>query len=302
MPRRARSVALVAVLLLVSAATTGRAQDPPKPPPPSKGTPLHGGGIVTVPQEYNTGLPVTPKYQQVQVTPTGDNDQPIAISDADKKSLTGKFSSTAASTSVTVNPAYFDSNLQKNVDVEDYHQVLAIAASPTNTNLVAVNDTSIEAYYFDKSTSMFVTLNVFDVIGAQYGDYKPLAYPILFNDNDGTSTVSGANMLYEYIEMNTFTSNLPSFTDGGTFSFTGGNSAALPGVLLSTTPFTFDPTTGPVGTGFTGTAFVGDVSSVTVVPEPASIALLVLGAAGVTASARGTRGHLARMCSGRASR
>jgi hypothetical protein len=81
--------------------------------------------------------------------------------------------------------------------------------------------------------------------------------------------------------------NLPLFLEGDTFAFVDGVSAALPGVVVGTSPIVFSDKTGlTTADPYTGDARVigiSDGSSVPV-PEPSSLTLMAVGLLGMLAT------------------
>ncbi len=283
MLRMSSVVAVLAVLLSSAAVSPTRVQaqpppvppgppaPPPKPPKPGPNQPVpRPGGVVTVTQV--PGANGIPTIMSTDIFLTTGGGGPIILPPATQAGFHYNYAYGSPSThTFTVPATALDTATGKTVDVEDYHEsqtLFAIGPSPANTSLTA--------YYFDPGNSQFTTYSVFAAVQEALGLNVELPYPIL--------TAGTTAPLYADIIANVYALAPPVLSIGETFSFVGGASAALPGVLLSTVPFTFDSTNGPSGDGFNGTVTVFGIDSLAAVPEPASLALLALGAAGALAA------------------
>jgi len=106
---------------------------------------------------------------------------------------------------------------------------------------------------------------------------QPVTVPIL---GSGTTQVFGAVDMLSY-----FNSGGTPPPDGMTISITNGTSSMLPGMVFGLSPIAFDPNSGYVNSNpFTGDVTVFGTSTLSAVPEPSSIVMLVMGVGVVTAA------------------
>jgi hypothetical protein len=261
-----RAIVVAAVLMAPAWSLTARADGntitPPKPHTPGPNQPLEGGGNVTVKQINNDkGMPT---IMSIDVGPTGAGGGTISLKPADQKNFHYDFAATSPSSHTFAIPASIVDANGDTQKVSDYHETATLfAAGPTPA------DTHVTAYYFDPGSSQFITFSAFAAVITAAGPFGEVDYPIL--------TVGTTAPLFSDIIVNVFAAPPPVLTIGETFSFVNGSSADLPGVLLSTTPFGFDPNLGPTGEGFNGTATVAGIDAISV-PEPPAAALLAVGA------------------------
>src|SRR5262249_20918036 len=93
--------------------------------------------------------------------------------------------------------------------------------------------------------------------------------------------------LYVGIDLTQWLSLPTPFTDGQPFNFTSGMSDELPGILVGTSPISFDPAVGfTAANPFSGMLHVQETIDGQVVPEPSSAALLVVGLVAMLTLAR----------------
>jgi hypothetical protein len=93
------------------------------------------------------------------------------------------------------------------------------------------------------------------------------------------SLSDGVDVLFAAVNLVDWLGNPAPFSPLEDFSFSGGVSSQLPGVLLSNSPIAFDSINGfSTANPFTGTAFVeGEIDGQAAVPEPSTWALVMLG-------------------------
>jgi hypothetical protein len=138
-------------------------------------------------------------------------------------------------------------------------------------------DLSIESVHFVEATQTWELLNIWGTIAQQVGNDVLIAIPDLYA-SDASGALDGVT-LYSLVDLAIFLKDLPAFTEGQVFDIVNGQTAALPGMYFSTDPFTFDPATGFSDPPYTGTAIaLTEHGFASLVPEPAPVALLALGA------------------------
>ena len=153
-------------------------------------------------------------------------------------------------------------------------------------SLDEVADLSIESVLKDPTTGQFALANVFGTLAERLGLNTVVSVPDLFADTNGDGKLGPGDDLYSLVDMNTYLNKIPTFTLGEDFSIVDGTSADLPGMTFSTTPFSFDPSTGFTGTPYTGTGTANAGHDVSAIPEPSPLATGSLAAAALTAAAR----------------
>lgn len=115
---------------------------------------------------------------------------------------------------------------------------------------------------------------------ARMAGLNELHIPDAFS-SDLEADADGDLTLYSVVNLLIFGPLAPSFSFGDEFMITGGVSALFPGMQFSSTPFTFDPLLGFVGTDFNGMATIHAAHEVFAIPEPSSV-ILLLSALGMT--------------------
>lgn len=146
------------------------------------------------------------------------------------------------------------------------------------------SDLRLESLFYNSASNTYSLQDLFGTIQHRLGNFAVVKVPDLYADTNGDGTLGSGGVLYSLVDMNAYLNNIPSFTEGGTFSIVNGTVAGLPGMLFSTTDFTFDPSTGFSGTDFTGDGVVESEHDLESVPEPGSLLLLgsgVLGLSGI---------------------
>ena len=147
-----------------------------------------------------------------------------------------------------------------------------------------------EAVFRDPANGNYVLANVFGTIAGIVGDYIPIDIPFMVADTNGVGS------LYSLVDVSAYLGAPPAFSLGEMFTSINGESPDLPGMMFSTTPFTFTDVGGFIGTPFDGQLTVeGDVSA-SAVPEPPSWMVLVAALALLRSSLRHTMSALGRCC------
>jgi len=180
-----------------------------------------------------------------------------------------------------------------NIAVKDFRQELELTG-----NTGEVSDLKFESINLDPDTNEFVLFNVFGVMAQKVGLFQDVIVPDLFADTDDSGDLGAGDVLYSLVDVNVYLDNIPSITEGGggaSFNIVGGVTSALPGMLFSTTPFSFNPTTGFSGTDFTGIAFAEATHTITATPEPSTGILLGVSFVGLAGASR-------RLCAARTKR
>jgi len=139
-------------------------------------------------------------------------------------------------------------------------------------NVVA--DLALEAVFIDNQGEYHLE-NIWGAIEGHVGQYFPVRIPDLYLLDNGLLVPDSS--LYSLVDLNTYLHDIPMFQLGDIFTIVNGTNASLPGMLFSTTPFTFDSQNSFTGTPFTGTGYTLTEHDLTTVPEPGSLALLCLG-------------------------
>jgi PEP-CTERM motif len=151
------------------------------------------------------------------------------------------------------------------------------------TNIVtgSVANLSMESLRFDPQSGQYALVDIFTTVAGLAGPAGSVFVPNVLDD-------SGTGDLYSLVDLSVYLNAPPVFTSGDIYSITNGTDASLPGMMFSTTPFTFDSNTGFVGTPFTGLGIVDGSSGLSVapVPEPSTLALLAVGFLGLGGALR----------------
>ena len=158
-------------------------------------------------------------------------------------------------------------------DVADWRQSSRIHSTANNSPIgdpVGTNWLSIESVYFDAPTNSYYMDGIFDLLHEVYGDGQFLHVPDLFADTNHSGALDDGDVLHSLVDLRQFCAGAPSFADNQTYAIVNGRVDALPGMMFSTTPFTFSAATGwDSGTPFTGDATTYSYHSLTSnTPEP----------------------------------
>ncbi|MGH8214366.1 MAG: PEP-CTERM sorting domain-containing protein [Rhodanobacteraceae bacterium] len=153
----------------------------------------------------------------------------------------------------------------------------------------------IEALFVDPNTGQVILGSVFDFVSQAYPG-ELLVLPDLWGDTNGDGTIGGGDLLYSLVDLNAYTNGGADlladvnarFVPGQEFEIANGVVAGLPGMLFSTTKFTFDPVNGYQGTPYTGSGFAVTDHEFASVPEPSTLTLFFVGLV-VVALATGKR-------------
>jgi len=160
--------------------------------------------------------------------------------------------------------------------VKDLGQTIKILGQNTGE----ISDLSIEAAVFNPTLGQFQLFNIFGVIGQLVGGQE-VDIPDLFADTNGDGSLDTGDVLYGLVNVVPYIEALPSVALGDSYMVVNGQVAGLPGMLFSTTPFSFDPTTGFSGTLYNGPALTEGIHGATAIPEPTSLALISIGVIGL---------------------
>lgn len=139
-----------------------------------------------------------------------------------------------------------------------------------------INDSSIEAVFFDPATNQYVLGNIFGVLADRAGGQEILI-PALFADTSGDGQLGAGDLLYSLVDLNLYLNQVPAFSLGDLFNIVNGQVTSLPGMVFSTSPFVFDERRGFTGTPFTGSGIVKAESGIAPVPEPSTWMLMIFG-------------------------
>lgn len=164
---------------------------------------------------------------------------------------------------------------------------------PGNIELGTKQELKIEALFIDPNTGHVILGSIFDFLGQAYHG-KFLILPDLWGDTNGDGVIGAGDYLYSLVDINAYThggSDLLAdvnarFVPGQEFQIVNGMVGALPGILFSTTEFTFDPVNGYQGTPYTGSGFAVTDHELASVPEPPTLTLFFAGLVAVALSTR----------------
>jgi hypothetical protein len=152
-----------------------------------------------------------------------------------------------------------------------------------------VADLDLESIFHDPDTDQFLIQDLFGTIAGNLGFETPVRVPDLFADTNGDGMLGEGDVLYSTVDMSQYIHVLPDFALGDTFTISNGLIAGLPGMMFSTTPFTYDPIVGISGTpaNLEGTVeALHEITPVPDIPEPASLLLVGSGALALIGYAR----------------
>jgi len=139
------------------------------------------------------------------------------------------------------------------------------------------SDLALESLFFDNLSQTYSLQDLFGTIAQSVGYNVVVAVPDLYADTNDDGSLDSGDVLYSLVDMSVYLNNIPTFTEGEAFNVVNGTVAGLPGMLFSTTDFTFNPSSGFTGTNYTGEADVESEHDLQATPEPAAIVLAGLG-------------------------
>lgn len=154
-------------------------------------------------------------------------------------------------------------------------------ASPIPETGGEVSDLSLESVHFNSASNTYSLQDLFGTIQHAFGNSVVVKIPDLYADTNGDGSLGTGDELFSLVDLSVYLNNNPTFTEGETFSIVNGRVAGLPGMLFSTTDFTFNPSTGFSGTDYTGDGTVESEHDVEAVPEPGSLLLVGSGLVGI---------------------
>jgi hypothetical protein len=155
---------------------------------------------------------------------------------------------------------------------------------PGNVQQGAKQQLKIEALFVDPVTHGVVLGSIADFVNQAYLG-SILHVPDLWADTNADGMIGAGDLLYSLVDLNAYTADGADliatvnarFSPGEEFQIVDGKVAGLPGMLFSTTDFTFDPATGYHGTPYTGDGFAVTDHEFPGVPEPATLLLTCAG-------------------------
>jgi MYXO-CTERM domain-containing protein len=140
----------------------------------------------------------------------------------------------------------------------------------------------LESLFFDPVLHQYELESIFDFLDNSVGVGVFVDIPDLWADTNNDGMIGAGDVLYSVVDLRAFLNGgngpIPTYTPGESFNIVNGQVAELPGMLFSTTAFTFDPATGYQGTPYTGIAIALTNHDPAGTPEPSS---LLVGAAGI---------------------
>ncbi len=164
-----------------------------------------------------------------------------------------------------------------NKAIKDIHQrVTRESGDAAVLSTGAFADLSIESIRFDPTANAYVLENIFGRLFDTVGPLEEVAIPDLFADVNEDGHLDGSDGLYSLVDLYVYLDNIPTFTFADQYQIVNGTTPALAGMLFSTTPFVFDPSSGFQYTAFTGTGTVDAQHGVTGVPESTSLLLVTI--------------------------
>ncbi len=241
----------------------------------------HGSGGGTIKQTCPTTPGVTGCIFGVRVSDSAG--LPIEVTDKDGKSFRDgvippfpKFSELLAPGGMVTFeiPSFVDVRDplggSKKESVEDILNISDIYRSPSSRA-----DLMIEAVAFDPTANVFFVNNIFSVIAERLGLGVGVKVPDLFADTNGNGTIGEGDVLYSLVDLYDYLDVVPNFAMGDTFEIINGIVAGLPGMMFSTTPFSFDENNGfNNGTPFSGIGHADTLHDISAVQEPPSLWLV----------------------------
>lgn len=167
---------------------------------------------------------------------------------------------------------------------------------PGNVGPGTKQQLKIEALFVDPNTGQVILGSIFDFLGQAYPQ-EFLLLPDLWGDTTGDGIIGVGDLLYSLVDINAYTNGgvdlladvNARFIPGQEFQIVNGLVSGLPGMLFSTTEFTFDPVNGYQGTPYTGSGFAVTDHELASVPEPPTLALFFAGLVAVALSTRKLR-------------
>jgi len=143
-------------------------------------------------------------------------------------------------------------------------------------------DLDLEALVFDATTDTYSLEDFFGRLRADVGEYVEIAIPDLYADTNGDGVLDSGDELYSLVDINKYLAAVPTFALGDIFSVNDGTVAGLPGMMFSTTPFSFDPATGfSSDSPYTGLAEAETEHLPEAVPEPSTWVLMSIALGGL---------------------
>ena len=140
-------------------------------------------------------------------------------------------------------------------------------------------DLYLESVFF--GSGVYSLQDLFGTIQQAIGNDVVVAVPDLYADTNGNGSLDDGDVLYSLVDMSVYLQAIPTFTEGEAFNIVNGTVAGLPGMMFSTTDFTFDSSTGFSGTPYTGEGDVESEHDVEATPEPAADGLAMAGLLGI---------------------
>ena len=268
-----------------------------RPPQPD------GGSIPSNPKDWNKGGVVREtstngSYTDFSVWPTDPQGNNITGNDANGNAWpqTRRNIRRDEHTDFVVPPGRIGGR-----DVADWRQSSRTHSSTSNSPIgdpAGTNWLSIESVYFDAQTSSYYMDGIFDLLHEVYGDGQFLHVPDLFADTNNSGALDDGDVLHSLVDLRQFCANAPGFADNQTYQIVNGHVDALPGMMFSTTPFTFSAATGwDSGTPFTGDAATYSYHSLTSnTPEPGFACVATIAGLALTAVRR-RRGEIVPLAS-----
>ena len=168
-------------------------------------------------------------------------------------------------------------------DVINHSVAVGGGGGPGNIQPNARQELKIEALVKDPITGEVRLGSIFDFVFQAYGS-GVVFMPDLWGNTNGDGVIGDGDLLYSLIDLREYTNSGADllstvnarFFAGQAFNIVGGIVVGLPGMMFSTTEFTFDPATGYHGTAYTGTGFAVTDHGIGVVPEPMSLPLFLI--------------------------
>lgn len=136
------------------------------------------------------------------------------------------------------------------------------------------NSLAIESVLFDPDTSTFALANIFGTLAERVGVGTKVRVPDLFADVNGDGVLGDGDVLHSLVDLTVFLAAVPTFQPGEVFEIIDGVAATLPGMMFSTSEFSFSETTGFTGTPYSGPASVEAFHGLTAIAEPPAAGLL----------------------------